>query len=146
MLIWFIAFRGLCCAISAQDSTRHAFLNAMEIGSIERGNAYELRMRGNCCYYTNFMSRFMPSMPMLLRLYIPHLQWGIAQKVLFICPWPNLAAIFCPMRQNIGARFRPRTECGSQIRSCSAVCGPLMGPNLAIRFCPRTKTGTNILS
>ena len=31
------------------------------------------------------------------------------------CPGPNLAAVFGPMGQNLAARFRPRTECGSQI-------------------------------
>ena len=61
------------------------------VAGIERGNGVRLM---NCacvatvattpqCMY-NFMSHFMPSMPMLLRLYIPHLHRGIAPKVLFI--------------------------------------------------------------
>ena len=40
------------------------------------------------------------------------------------CLGPNLAATFGPMGQDIAARFGPRTECGCQILSHFAKCGP----------------------
>ena len=74
-------------------------------------------------------------------------------------PGPNLAAVFGPMGQNLAARFRPRTKCGSHIWSYSTIilCGPttwdqiwqpysVLGRNLAAIFCPGTEFGSNNLS
>ena len=55
----------------------------------------------------------------MAKMVLPKICPGTESGCGIFCPGPNLAAVFGPLGQDLAARFRPRTECGSQILSYS---------------------------